>query len=82
MGPLPHMKARGVRSLAMGRTVEDACPYRLDFLPVEVPYLFAVFFEAAKTKSAFCFNRVCLAKNGLPFFACNTRSWGFLGELP
>ena len=56
--------------------------HNLIFLSVEIPYVFAVLFEAAKAKFLLCKNRVCLAKNAKAFFACNTRPQGGHGGSP
>jgi hypothetical protein len=43
-------------------------PYKKkSLLSVEIPYVFAVLFEAAKAKFPQCNNRVCLAKNAERF---------------
>ena len=46
------------------------------YLPVELPAVFAVLFEAAKAKFALCGNRVRLSKKRECVFVCSTRSGG------
>ena len=62
---------RRIKAVGEGLGPPAASPFH--YLPVELPAVFAVLFEAAKAKFLLCYNRVCLAKNALAFFACNTR---------
>ena len=72
---IPNSVGRGLAPAATPRDPLVWREYAWHFLllPVELPAVFAVLFEAAKAKPAVCENRVCLAKNATAFFACNTR---------
>ena len=66
MGPLPH-KTDVKKCFALERATNGRPYMEQSIHPVEIPYVFAVLFEAAKAKSALGMNRVRLSKNAEHF---------------